>query len=145
VNLMTELDIVEKVIALQAVELLKNLTPDQYARIASIAKEQRYLPGQAILEPGRPLDSLYVIVEGSVEIKRNGQTLHTAGQYDVLGSWALFDDDPSPVTATTAEDTRVLRISREDFFDLLSDNVEIASSIFSTLVKRFRKLLEQPA
>ena len=142
---MAELNIVEKVIALQAVELLKNLTADQYARIASIAKEQRYLPGKAILEPGRPLEALYVIVEGSVEIKRNGQTLHTAGQYDVLGSWALFDEDPSPVTATAVEDTRVLRISRDDFFDLLSDNMEIAASIFSTLVKRFRKLVEQPA
>lgn len=144
-NLMAELNIVEKVIALQAVELLNNLSPDQYARIASIAKEQLYLPGKAILEPGRPLDALYVIVEGSVEIQRNGQTLHTAGQYDVLGSWALFDEDPSPVTATAVEDTRVLRISRDDFFDLLSDNMEIASSIFSTLVKRFRKLMEQPA
>ncbi len=144
-NLMVELNIIEKVIALEAVELLQNLQPSQFARIAQIAKEEPYLAGKTLLEPDRPLDSLYVIVEGSVEIKRNGQTLHTARQYDVLGSWALFDEDPSPVTATTAEDTRVLRISRDDFFDLLSDNVEIASSIFSTLVKRFRKLMEQPA
>jgi CRP-like cAMP-binding protein len=48
-----------------------------------------------------------------------------------------------PVTAKTLEDTRLLRIGRDDFFDLLSDNLEIAASIFSTLVKRFRKLVEQ--
>ena len=47
------------------------------------------------------------------------------------------------VTATTAEDTRLLRIGRDDFYDLLSDNSEITSAIFSTLVKRFRKLVEQ--
>jgi CRP-like cAMP-binding protein len=141
---MAELNIIEKVIALEAVELLTNLKPDQFARIAQIAREEQYLSGKTILEPGRPLDSLYVIVDGSVEITRNGQTLHTAGQYDVLGSWALFDEDPSPVAATTVEDTRVLRIRRDDFLDLLSDNMEIAASIFSTLVKRFRKLMEQP-
>jgi CRP/FNR family cyclic AMP-dependent transcriptional regulator len=140
---MAELNIIEKVIALEAVELLKNLTPDQISRIASIANEEKLLPGRAVLEPGRPLDSLYVIVDGAVEITRNGQTLHVARQYEVLGSWALFDEDPIPVTATTVEDTRVLRISRDDFFDLLSDNMEIAASIFSTLVKRFRKLVEQ--
>jgi len=142
---MAELNIIEKVIALEAVELLKNLTPDQVSRIASIATEEKLLPGKPVLEAGRPLDSLYVIIDGSVEITRNGERLHVARQYEVLGSWALFDEDPPPVSAVTLEDTRLLRISRDDFFDLLSDNMEIAASIFSTLVKRFRKLVEQPA
>ncbi len=141
---MAELNIVEKVIALEAVELLRNLTPDQFCRIATIAREEKLLPGKAVLEPDRPLDSLYVIVDGAIEITRDGERLHVARQYEVLGSWALFDEDPLPVTARTVEDTRVLRISRDDFYDLLSDNMEIAASIFSTLVKRFRKLVEQP-
>jgi CRP-like cAMP-binding protein len=140
---MPELNIVEKVIALEAVELLKNLTPDQLSRIASIAREVRYPPGKNVLDPKQPLDALYVIVDGSVEIAQNGSVLHVARQYDVLGSWALFDEEPIPVSATTVEDTRLLRIARDDFFDLLSDNMEIAASIFSTLVKRFRKLVEQ--
>ena len=46
------------------------------------------------------------------------------------------------VSAKTVEDTRLLRIGRDDFYDLLSDNVEITAAIFSTLVKRFRKLVE---
>ena len=70
--------------------------------------------------------------------------LHTARQNEVLGAWALFEEnDPLPVTARTVEDTRLLRIGRDDFYDLLSDNSEITSAIFSTLVKRFRKLVEQ--
>jgi len=140
---MAELNIIEKVIALEAVELLHNLTPDQLSRVASIAREVKHAPGKIILEPTQPLDALYVIIDGAAEITRNGQVLHVAKQYEVLGSWALFDEDPLPVTAKTVEDTRLLRIAREDFFDLLSDNMEIAASIFSTLVKRFRKLVEQ--
>jgi len=119
------------------------LTPDQLSRVASIAREVKHAPGKIILEPTQPLDALYVIIDGAAEITRNGQVLHVAKQYEVLGSWALFDEDPLPVTAKTVEDTRLLRIAREDFFDLLSDNMEIAASIFSTLVKRFRKLVEQ--
>ncbi len=142
---MAELNIVEKVIALEAVELLRNLTPDQFSRIASIAREEKILPGKAILEPDRPLEALYVIIDGAVDITRNGERLHVARPYEVLGSWALFDEDPLPVRAAAAEDTRLLRIGRDDFFDLLSDNMEIAASIFSTLVKRFRKLVEQTA
>jgi CRP-like cAMP-binding protein len=48
-----------------------------------------------------------------------------------------------PVIARTTDDTRLLRIARDEFYDLLSDNVEITANIFSTLVKRFRKLVEQ--
>ena len=139
---MPELNIVEKVIALEAVELLKNLTPDQLSRVAAIAREVKHAPAKVILEPSRPSDALYVVLEGAVELVRKGETLHVARQNEVLGAWALFDEDPMPVTAKTAEDTRLLRIGREDFFDLLSDNMEITASIFSTLVKRFRKLVE---
>ena len=70
-------------------------------------------------------------------------SVYTARQNEVLGAWALFDDDPMPVRAKTIEETRLLRIGRDDFYDLLSDNIEITASIFSTLVKRFRKLVEQ--
>jgi CRP-like cAMP-binding protein len=79
-----------------------------------------------------------------VELSRNGEAVATAKQNDELGAWALFDEkDPLPVTAKTLEDTRLLKIVRDDFYDLLSDNSEITSAIFSTLVKRFRKLVEQ--
>jgi len=140
---MLERNIVEKVIALEAVELLSSLSPDQLSRIALIAREVKYPPDKAILQPNLPLQALYVILDGAVEISRNGQTLHVAREYEVLGSWALFDDSPLPVTAKTIEDTVLLKISRDDFYDLLSDNMELAASIFSTLVHRFRKLIEQ--
>lgn len=140
---MAELNLVEKVIALEGVDLLSGLTPEQLARIASIAKEIAVSPQKTIFEPKQPSDALFVVLDGAVELARDGNVLHVAKQNEVLGAWALFDTDPMPVTAKTLEDTKLLRISRDDFYDLLSDNVEITASIFSTLVKRFRKLVEQ--
>lgn len=140
---MPELNIIEKVIALEGVELLKNLNPDQLSRIASIASEVRLPAGRVILEPDKPLDALYVILDGSVEIGQRGSPLTIARQNDVLGAWALFDSDPMPVTAKTLDDAKLLRVSRDDFYDLLSDNMEITAAIFSMLVKRFRQLVQQ--
>ncbi|MBX5495944.1 MAG: cyclic nucleotide-binding domain-containing protein [Bryobacteraceae bacterium] len=139
---MSELNIIEKVIALEGVELFRALSPDQLSRIASIAKEVRLAPGKVVFEPGNALDSLYVILDGSVELIRGGEVLHVAGQNEVLGAWALFDEEPMPFTARTIEDTRLLSIGRNDFFDLLSDNMEITASIFATMVRRFRQLVE---
>jgi CRP-like cAMP-binding protein len=138
---MADLNIVEKVIALEGVDLLQNLNPDQLARIAAIATEVCEPPGKVILRPAWPLDALYVVLDGSVELSQDGAAIHTAKQNEVLGAWGLFDDEPMPLTATALESTRLLRIAREDFFDMLSDNVEITATVFSTLVKRFRKLV----
>ncbi len=140
---MAELNIVEKVIALEGVELLNKLTPDQLARIASIAKEVQFGPGKVVLQPDKPLDALYVVLDGEVAMKQGDTTLTLARQNDVIGAWALFDPEPMPVTAVTSEQARLLRVDRDDFYDLLSDNMEITASIFTTLVKRFRQLLEK--
>jgi CRP-like cAMP-binding protein len=141
---MKALNLVERVIALENVELLRGLTPDQLSQIAYIASQIHVAPGKVLLETDKPLHAMYVLLDGSVELSRNGEVLDTARQNDVLGSWALFDDTPPPLTARAAEDTVLLEIRRDDFFDLLADNVEIASTLLSTLVKRFRALLEAP-
>jgi CRP-like cAMP-binding protein len=96
-----------------------------------------------ILEPGKALDSLFVILDGTVEISQRGGALVVAKQNEVLGAWALFDPEPMPVTAKTLENTRLLRISRDDFYDLLADNMEITAAIFSMLVRRFRQLVQE--
>jgi CRP-like cAMP-binding protein len=140
---MAELNIVEKVIALEAVDLLKNLSPEQLSRIAVVAKEVKISPGKVIVSPDKPLDALYVILDGGVAISRDDVELHIARQSEVLGAWALFDPEPMNVSAKTVEDTRLLRIGRDDFYDLLSDNSEITASIFSMLVRRFRQLVEK--
>ena len=81
---MAELNIIEKVIALEAVDLLKNLSAEQLSRIASIAKEVRYGPGRMIIGPDTTLDGLYVILEGAVSIARDGIELHVAHEHEVL-------------------------------------------------------------
>jgi CRP-like cAMP-binding protein len=139
---MPELNIVEKVIALEAVDLLRNLKPDQLARIASIAKEEAHPPGHIILDANRTPDSLYVILDGSVDITTAEGVSTRAVQNDVLGAWALFDSEPLRITARASDHCKLLRIARDDFYELLSDNMEITASIFSMMVKRFRQLVD---
>ena len=74
-------------------------------------------------------------------MSRGGQTLFTVGPDETIGNWALFDEQPSVVTATVAEESQMLQIEREDFFDLLADHGEITRNLFQALFKRVRELL----
>ena len=76
---MAEMNIVEKVIALEGVDLLSGLQPDQLARIASISTEVRHAPGKVVLDPVKPLDALFVVLDGGVSLARDGVEIHTAG------------------------------------------------------------------
>jgi CRP-like cAMP-binding protein len=138
---LAELNIVEKVIALEGVDLMSGLNPDQLARIATIATEVNVAQGEVILDPAKPLNALFVVLDGGVSLTKGGTEIHTARQNEVLGAWALFDDEPMAVTAMAIEPVKLLRISRADFYELLSDNVEITTTVFSTMVKRFRRLV----
>jgi CRP-like cAMP-binding protein len=141
---MAELNLLERVIALEGVDLLSGLEPDQMASIALIATEVQYSPGRVVLEKGKPADALYVVINGSVQLTRDAESMDTAGANSVLGVWALWNqDEQAPFGATAREDTRLLRIGREEFYDLLADNSDITAAILSKLMQRFEKLVEQ--
>lgn len=131
----------ERAIRLQKVDLFSGLATDQLALVASIAGQIECKTGAALFEENHPPGSLYVLLEGRVEMSREGKAMFTVGPDETIGNWAFFDDQPSVVSAKVLEDTWLLRIDREDFFDLLADHAEITRNLFQALFKRVRSLL----
>ncbi len=134
---------VEKVLFLQDVDIFEYTSTEDLAHIAGIVDEIELKPDEIIFKEGEIPDAMYIVSEGKVNLSRAGQEVMIAQEKDVFGTWALFDDEPRVATATTLEDTRLLRIDREDFIDLLADNVAITQSIMKTLVKRLRNLMNR--
>jgi CRP/FNR family cyclic AMP-dependent transcriptional regulator len=134
---------VEKVLFLQDVDIFEYTSTEDLAHIAEIVDEIELKPDEIIFKEGEIPDAMYIVSKGKVILIRAGQKVMVAKEKDVFGTWALFDDEPRVATATTLEDTRLLRIDREDFIDLLADHVAITQSIMKTLVKRLRNLMNR--
>ena len=132
---------VEKVLFLQDVDIFEYTSTEDLAHIAAITDEIELKPDDIIFKEGEIPDAMYIVSEGKVRLTRAGQEVMVAEHKDVFGTWALFDDEPRVATAATLEDTRLLRIDKEDFIDLLADNVAITQSILKTMVKRLRNLM----
>ncbi len=132
---------VEKVLFLQDVDIFEYTSSEDLAHIAEIVDEVELKPDEIIFKEGEIPDAMSIVIEGKVRLSRAGKEVMVARDKDVFGTWALFDDEPLVATATTLEDTRLLRIDREDFIDLLADYVGITQSILKTLVKRLRNLM----
>ncbi|MGB2906481.1 MAG: cyclic nucleotide-binding domain-containing protein [Candidatus Aminicenantaceae bacterium] len=132
---------VEKVLFLQEVDIFEYISTEDLSHIAAITEEIEFQPDEILFKQGDLPDAMYMVISGQVRLTREGEEVMVAGAKDVFGTWALFDDEPRVAAATTLEDTRVLRIDKEDFIDLLADFVAITQSILKTMVKRLRKLM----
>ena len=135
------LTVVEKVIALQSVDIFSAVSTEQPSHLAQIANDVSYEADAVIFQEADPSDSLYLVLEGRVRLHRQKLEVTVASENDVFGTWALFDDEPRVVTATTLEPTTVLRIDKEDFVDLLADHVQITQGVLKALVDRLRTLV----
>lgn len=136
------LTVIEKVIFLQNVEVFSDVPTEDLAYLAAIAEEVEFNNGEEVFKENEPSDALYLVLEGRVRLHRDDKEITVAESKDPFGTWALFDEEPRVVTATPLQDTRLLRIDREDFFDLLADHIQITQGVFKTVVKRLRTLLE---
>jgi len=133
---------IEKVLFFQEVELFSSLSLEQLGQLARIVREIDASKGEMLFREKGLSESAYVIVEGKVALEANGERILISGEKQLVGTWALLDDEPMAVTATVIEDSRLLRIDREDFYDLLADHSEMMQNIFHILILRIRKLIE---
>ncbi len=134
---------VEKVIFLQEVSVFAHLSSENLAHIAAIGEEVAVAHGGLIYEEGGRSDSMFLVLEGSIRLHQNEREIMTAQKNDSFGTWALFEDEPRVVSATADEESLLLRIDKEDFIDLLADNVQITQGIMRSLVERVRGLMSR--
>jgi CRP-like cAMP-binding protein len=132
---------VDKVLCLQSVDVFRHATTEMLAYIGSIAVEVELPRGHVIFREDDVSDAMYVVVYGGVRLEKAAREVLTAVTGQSFGTWALFDNQPRLMTATVLEDTHLLKIRSEDFYDLLSDHDEITPVIFKALVERVKNLL----
>ncbi len=132
------LSIIERVIILQSVDVFSEVPPEQLAHVAAIATERSVSAGEVLFREQDDSDAMYVVLEGEVRLSRGKQVVTEARQDDAFGTWSLFDDDPRVVDAVAVVDSRLLQLARDDFIDLLADNVEITRGVLKGIVMRLK-------
>lgn len=131
---------IEKVIFLQEVDLFGHTSTENLAQVAAITEEIHVDRDSIIYREGELSDSMYLVVDGKIRLHKQGQEIMIAGKRDAFGTWALLDDEVRLVTAVALEPSKLLRIGKDDFYELLADNVNITQSIIKYIAKRLRAL-----
>ncbi|HOX46605.1 MAG TPA: cyclic nucleotide-binding domain-containing protein [Myxococcota bacterium] len=134
---------VEKVLFLKSVDLFAKIPGEDLAQIAGIAQEVSFEQGELIIQEGEMGDSLFLIIEGQVQVHRLGREISKLGERDAFGEMALLDHEPRSASVTAQSDVTCLKVEREDFFELMSEKIEIAHGIIRVLTHRLREANEK--
>lgn len=134
---------VEKVLFLRSAELFAALPGEDLARIALLAEEDRRGPGEEVFREGEVADALYLLVEGRVRVIKASSVVAELREREVFGEMALLDPAPRSATVQSVAHSVFLRIRREDFQDLLAEELEVARAVIRVLARRLRAVQPQ--
>ncbi len=133
----------EKLQFLQKTELFAELSKADLESISDIAHEVVFSADHTIFEEGAEGDSLYLLVDGEISIiKADTEVLSFNEKGYCFGEVALIDDKPRSATIKTVTPTRLLRITRNEFYRALAREPLIGRGMFRVLNNKIRHDLE---
>ena len=130
---------IEKVITLKAARMFEEAPPEVLAEVAAILGETLAPAGTAVFAKGDAGDSMYIVAEGRMRVSDGERTVVELGPGDVFGELALLDPEPRLYAVAALEDSRLLRLDREAFLELMSGNIEIVRGVLHVLCERLRR------
>ena len=100
----------EKVALIKSVPLFQHCSKKELADVASIADMLDLPEGRVLTREGDRGREFFVLVDGTVEIRRGGEKLHDLGPGDFFGEIALITKAPRTATVTASSPIKALVI-----------------------------------
>jgi hypothetical protein len=89
--------------------LLKDLHPRKVLHVLSLGTWATAAPGERLLEHGRPVGSLSLIVRGAVQVTKEGRVLGELGEGQLVGSALILAGATNDVDAVAVSEARLVR------------------------------------
>jgi len=128
---------------LKSLPIFERLTTRQLVDLAGVVRELTHPAGTTVVREGDYDDSMFLILEGRVEVRKRGRTLRELGPRDFFGEMAVFEGATRSADIVTSTSTKLLCLERDDLFRLMDELPSIGRSICQTLSRRVRELSEQ--
>ena len=126
-----------KIDLLRRVTLFSGCSKRELGEIARITDEIDFPAGKVLIRQGEPGRQLFIIVEGNVEVTRDGKQLPPErGGSEFFGEISLVSASPTTATVETTTPVRALIITPRDFKALLEHQPAIQRRVLHSFSER---------
>jgi CRP/FNR family cyclic AMP-dependent transcriptional regulator len=97
--------------------------------LATVGTAVNIPEGWSIIMETTPADSAYIVLDGTVEIRKGGETVATLGAGDVFGEIALVNHSLRNASAVASSPIRALRLGEDAIATLLEQDQTFADTL----------------
>jgi CRP/FNR family transcriptional regulator, cyclic AMP receptor protein len=121
---------------LKGVPLFSGCSKAEVEALAQTADELDVREGTVLTREGKPGREFFVLVEGTVDVTREGTKIAELGAGDWLGEIALLTQSPRTATATATSPARILVVTDRAFRQVVERMPSIAIKVLESLGER---------
>ena len=128
---------------LRNVNLFQGCSTKDLEKIARASDEITMPAGSLIVDQGQTGREAFIVLEGSVLVRRNGKKVGVYGPGTVVGEMSLLDHGPRTATVICETDCTLLLLDQRHFMGVLDEVPALAHKLLGTLAARIRDLDRQ--
>jgi signal-transduction protein with cAMP-binding, CBS, and nucleotidyltransferase domain len=121
--------------ALGQAKLFTGLTDKERAALISAATLRLCKEGELIIEQGKPLDRMFVILEGQAEVRVNGELVATIPAQSLVGEIEFFDALPAIAEVIIIKETRLIELNNAALTGLMKKQPRLGYVLMSEIAK----------
>ena len=129
---------------LQKAPLWSGLTEKELKVIARSFKELKYKTGDVIVRKGEAGIGFYLIADGTVEVRSDGQVLSKLGPGQFFGEMSILDGQARSADVVALEPVRCLALTSWSFKSIVSEHPKMALKLPQESVRRVRMSTQTP-
>ncbi|CAN5121545.1 hypothetical protein BH24CHL7_BH24CHL7_08770 [soil metagenome] len=128
----------ELVNTLASLSLFADLSRPQVEQVAHRMSEESYPEGQRILRQGFTGSGFYVILEGEVAIRIDGEERARLGRGDFFGEMSILLGEPPVADVVTLRQLHVLHLGGPELEGFLREHPSVMFRMLRTIALRLR-------
>jgi bacteriocin-type transport-associated protein len=149
----TQMRLINNPSAKEALFVFGELRDGDVDWLLAVGRLEKLSPGQAIIQAGRPVEALYIVLDGllsaaviegdrdavglcfgcPIEKAESQQAIAELSRGQMSGTVSLLDSRPSPITVGAIEESLVLVIPRQQLMSKLQYDMGFASRFYRIL------------
>jgi CRP/FNR family transcriptional regulator, cyclic AMP receptor protein len=116
--------------------ILGELSDKDVDWMMAAGKRERIPPGAALIQEGKPVEALYIVLEGLLRVSvesAGSRELARLGSGEIIGEMSFVDARPPSATVKALENSMVLSISRSQLAAKLEREADFAARFYRAL------------
>jgi CRP/FNR family transcriptional regulator len=131
---------------LRRVAIFADLSEAELQFLAERAVTREYTAGDIVFTEGEPCAGLFIVEAGALRIFKSSpsgreQVLSVEGPGSSVAELPVFDGGNYPASTSAAKPTRVLFVSKQDFYSLCLVHPKVALKVLKVVGARLRRLV----